>query len=277
MVQSRELKPDSVIQSIPTLCQVIGYGQYEFVDYRLQKDDDDYSRLRIAEPFSVPETAGSFAGTVASLVGGDHAVSYEEISPGLYEFVSCWTKYPETLREAMRVHDYSHKDGDVEYERCATCGCPKALAGFRWHLDRGLIVNRQTGRRMALLGHELLDFTFKALERELDEILPQVVVEAQRRFVKTGFYSIEDARDETDFRAQFALRGLGNLREWKMGMQGMSMNIENAACYLMTVGMAQGLFELALDTESFVEWELSAEGDLEIEVTPRSSIMIWAT
>lgn len=94
--------------------------------------------------------------------------------------------------------------------------------------------------------------------------------------MKRGFYTIEDARDEGDFRAQFALRGLGNLREWKMGMQGMSMSIDNAACYLMTVGMVQGLFELALDTESFVDWELSEEGNLEIEVTPRSSIMIWA-
>jgi hypothetical protein len=277
MIQSGELKPDGLIQFIATLCQVVGYGHYEFMDYRLQHDDEDFSRLRILEPFSVPETAGAFAGATASMVGGDHAVSYQEISPGLYEFVSCWTKYPETLREEMRVIDYCHQDGDIEYERCATCGCPRALDGYRWHLDRGLIVNRQTGRRMALLGHELLDFAFKALERELDEILPQVVVEAQRRFVKRGFYAIEDARDEGDFRTQFALRGLGNLREWKMGMQGMSMSIENAACHLMTVGMAQGLFELALDTESFVEWELSEEGILKIEVTPRSSIMIWAT
>jgi hypothetical protein len=58
-------------------------------------------------------------------------------------------------------------------------------------------------------------------------------------------------------------------------MQGMSMSIENAACHLMTVGMAQGLFELALDTESFVDWELSSNGDLEIEVTPRSAVIIW--
>lgn len=40
--------------------------------------------------------------------------------------------------------------------------------------------------------------------------------------------------------------------------------------HLMTIGMVQGLFETAFDVESFVDWELSEEGDLTVEVTPRS-------
>ena len=48
------------------------------------------------------------------------------------------------------------------------------------------------------------------------------------------------------------------------------MRIDNAANHLMTVGMAQGLFEMAFDVESHVEWEVSAEGDLSVEITPRT-------
>jgi hypothetical protein len=49
----------------------------------------------------------------------------------------------------------------------------------------------------------------------------------------------------------------------------MRMRVDNATCYLMTAGLAQGLFEMAFDVESYVEWELSQEGDLEVEVTPQ--------
>jgi hypothetical protein len=39
----------------------------------------------------------------------------------------------------------------------------------------------------------------------------------------------------------------------------------------MIVGMAQALFETAVDVESNVEWEISQDDDLEVEVTPRKT------
>ncbi len=123
---------------------------------------------------------------------------------------------------------------------------------------------------MALLGLELLDRVFTALEEELGDTVPRVIVEAQRRFVKTGFYSIEEVSNEEEFRAELALRGLGNLREITIGTSGLRMRIDNVSGHLLTIGMVQGLFETALDTESFVDWDLSEEGDLTVEVTPRS-------
>jgi hypothetical protein len=270
IVRSKQMDLTAVLEPIMTFCHVIGYGRYEFLDSRYERDDDDYALLRIESPFSVPEAAGAIAGVASALVGGEHAVSYEEVSPGLYEFTDRWTEYPEELVERLQAIPHRHRGGDIELEKCATCGAPVALSEFRWYLDRGLIVNRHTRRRMAMLGPELLDVVFRALEAELGETIPNVVVEAQRRFTKTGFYSIEAVSNEGDFRTQLALRGLGNLREIKMGSQGMRMRIDNATSHLMTAGMAQGLFEMALDVESNVEWELSEEGDLELEVRPLS-------
>ena len=37
----------------------------------------------------------------------------------------------------------------------------------------------------------------------------------------------------------------------------------------MMVGLAQGIFEMAFDVDSNVDWELSGEGDLEVRVTPK--------
>lgn len=270
MIQTKQIELQAFTGVILDYCHILGYGKYEFVESHYEGDADDYSILGIDAPFSVPEAAGSIAGVSSALVGGETAVSYKEVSPGLYEFVTRRSEYPGALVEKMQTTPYSRRDGDIELERCATCGAPKALSGFRWDLDRGLIVNKRTGRRMAILGPELLDVLFKALEEELGETIPEVVVEAQRRFVKTGFYSLDEISDQGDFRTQLALRGMGNLREITIGSNGIHMRIDNAAGYLLTVGMVQGIFEVAFGIDSNVVWELSEEGDLEVEVKPRA-------
>ncbi|MFW6113509.1 MAG: hypothetical protein ACOC78_01140 [Actinomycetota bacterium] len=69
-------------------------------------------------------------------------------------------------------------------------------------------------------------------------------------------------------RRRLALRGLGNLKEISIRRKGVRLVLENAALHLLVVGLVQGLYEQTWDTNSRVEWELSDEGDLEIEVYP---------
>jgi hypothetical protein len=269
MVEKGEISVEPFTQLFADFCQILGYGKYEFLAYRFQHDADDFSRTRILHPFSVPEAAGCYSGALCAVVGGEHSISYQELSPGLFELVSHWTTCPRDQKESAQLHVYDHRDGDIELERCSTCGCPKAFKDYYWDLEKGVIVDGVTGRRLALLGYELLDALFNALEAERGDTVPRVIVEAQRRFVKTGFYSIEEVSNEGEFRTALALRGLGNLRKLTIGTGGLHMRIDNVSAHLMTIGMAQGLFETALDTESFVDWELDEEGDLEVEVTPR--------
>jgi hypothetical protein len=272
MIQAKELEPKPFMEPIVTYCHIVGFGNYEYIDSRYEGDEDDFYIQRIREPFSVPEAAGSLAGAISSVVGGEHAVTYEKISTGLYEFRTHWTEYSQVLKDKMVLAPYKRKDGDIELERCATCGVPKALRGYRWYLDNGIIINEQTGRRMAVLGPELLDRVFEALESELGDTIPDVVVEAQRRFVKTGFYDISEVANEDDFRVYLAVRGLGNLREMALNANGMSIRIDNAAGHLLVVGMVQGLFEMAFGADSYVEWELSQERNLDVAVGPRKAI-----
>jgi hypothetical protein len=122
---------------------------------------------------------------------------------------------------------------------------------------------------MAIQGDVLLDPVFHELETELGEDVPRAVVEAQRRFTRSGFYTIEDITDEGDFRTKLALRGLGNLKELSMKRKGMHLRMENAALPLIIVGLAQGFFEIGFGIDATaVDWELSDEGDLEAEVKP---------
>jgi len=269
MIRKQELELEPIIDTMIVTSRLFGLGKYELVDIRSEGDEGDYNISRISEPFSLLICAGTIAGSRQALSGRPAAVSYKEVSPGVYNIKASAGEHSEELKERLHFKEYHHRDGDIELERCATCGGPKALSGFRWHLDRGVIINTHTTRRMALLGPANLDPIFNVLEEELGETIPRVVVEAQRRFVKTGFYSISDVSDEGDFRDQLALRGLGDLRDIKMGSKGLRMHIDNAAVHLMIVGLAQGFFEMAFDVDSQVEWELSEKGDLELEVTPQ--------
>jgi hypothetical protein len=54
----------------------------------------------------------------------------------------------------------------------------------------------------------------------------------------------------------------------EMRPRGFRMRIDNAAGYLMTIGMVQGLFEMTFDIDSHVEWEMSEEGNLVVEIAP---------
>jgi hypothetical protein len=276
LVQSKQLDLQIFIDSICTLCEVLGYGKYDFVDHRYEKDMKDYAVMRIFHPFSVPEAAGLFSGALKAVVGGDQSVSYNEISPGMYEFVGQMSDGPPVLKEKVRVLEYFRQPGDIELKRCPSCGTPKAIAGYHWYPPKGIIVDGKTGRRLTLLGQESFDSIFRSLEGEYGDKITRVVVEAQRRFVKTGFYSIEEVGNEDAFRIQLALRGLGNLQYIRMGTSGMSMRVDNVSGYLMLVGMAQGLFENALYVESDVDWELTKVGNLEVEVKPRGKAITIA-
>ncbi len=110
---------------------------------------------------------------------------------------------------------------------------------------------------------------FDELEEELGEAIPRVVVEAQKQFVKSGFFSVDEVVSEENVREKLAVRGLGYLRYLRMGRKGVQVKMENVALPLLGVGLAQGLFERAFQVESDVEWELTGDEDLLIEVMPR--------
>ena len=261
---------DALNEANTTLAAINGTGKYEVLDYRYERDKNDYSIIRVTNPDPVLMVVSVHAGQVAALVGAEHKIDYKEVSPGVYELTSESTEYDDELRERLKIKEYFPREGDIELARCGTCGGPAALSEFRWYPDKGIVKSTLTGRRMAILGPSFLDPVFEELEKELGEGIPRAVVEAQRRIVKTGFYSIGEFKDEERFRNHFALRGLGNLKRMEMDRKGARLRIDNSNMYLAVVGLIQGIFEMTFDVDSRVEWELSEEGDLTVEVTAES-------
>lgn len=268
MVKSRILGAETLIGALSDIAQLYGYGRYEFIGVRYEGGEDDYLAIRVKEPYSVLLCCGSFAGSIEAIVDAPQGVTYSETSPEVYEIKAFASEYSREVHERLQLERYHHRDGDIELERCPTCGGPKALSGNKWYPDRGVVANALDGRRMALIGPGALGPVFQELEKELGESIPHAVVEMQRRFAKQGFYSIKEIGDEENLRTQLAVRGLGNLREMSLGPGGLQMRIASATGHLMLAGLVQGLFERSFDVDTRVEWRVSEGGDLEIEVSP---------
>jgi hypothetical protein len=252
------------------VARLAGMGRYEVVDHRCEGGVEDFVTETVSDPPSIPFACGTMAAAFEALFGRELGVTYRLLSQELLE-ITCYPKeHPKKYKGKMNMPAYDHRKGGLDLERCSACGGPAILSDYRWLLEKGVIVNRLTGRRMAILGSEA-NAIVEELEREYGEVVHRALVEAQRRFVRTGFYSMEDVGDEDNMRNQLALRGLGELKEMKIGHSGFRLSLDNAGLPLIIVGLIQGLFETTFGTESYAEWQLSPTGDLEAEVTPRTA------
>jgi hypothetical protein len=272
LVNNDELDVQMVIDSAFMMWQIMGYGKVNTTEVRYKQDENDFITALLERPYSAPLCLGNFAGSIEAWVEARPSIDYKKVSPNAYEVTITYDLDPPETKKRLGWKEYKkkYKPGDIQLERCATCGGPKGLFEFQWDLDPGVIRSTSSGRRMVMIGPSMIDPILDELEAELGETIPQVVIEAERRFVRTGFVPVEDLVNEDILRSRIALRGFGNLREVKMGKKGVRLHIENATQHLIGVGMAQGLFELAFNVESYVDWEFSEDGDLELEVYPKN-------
>jgi len=268
-IKRKELDYEQIDAAFRDLGRLNGVGSYERVDLRYEQDEQDFDIVTIAEPHSVPLAVSAHVGAIELLTGVDQGYKYEERSHDVYTITAFPSPHPKEMKERLWFEPHDYVSGDIELDKCPECGGPEALSFFQWFPDRGIIANRITKRRMAIQGDVLLDPVFDELEAELGHSVPRAVVEAQRRFTKSGFYTLDDITDEGDFRAQLALRGLGNLKKLIMKRKGLQLRVENVALPLIIIGLAQGFFEIGFGMDStHAEWELSEDGSLEAEVKP---------
>jgi len=271
MIRRREIDLKIVFDTTFLIWKVMGYGVVSVEDVKYEGGEDDFISVLIERPYSVPLAVGNFAGSIEAVTGREPGIEYREVRPGVYRVIIFEAENPPELKSRLRWKGYDrpYKPGDYRPERCSSCGAPLPLREFRWDIPNGSIRSTVTGRRMVMTGPSMIDPVFDELESELGGMISNVVVEAQKRFVKSGFFGLEEVASEDNMRKKLAIRGLGYLRSLTMGQRGVRVHMENVALPLMGVGLTQGLFERAFNVESWVEWELHDDGDLFVEVGPR--------
>jgi hypothetical protein len=257
-----------VARNVTSLGGIMGYGRIKLSDIHRIHGRDDYVTFRVEKPYSLPLFCGDMAGAVNAIDRREVGVSSKQVSPDVFEVTASVSSHPLELREKLEGTQYAYRPGDIEIARCPGCGGPRFLSQYEWDLDSGLVVSRNSGHRKAMVGPAALEAVIELLESELGDTVSETVIEAQRRFVKTDFYSLEEASSEEGLRAHLALRGLGNLREMTWSEGRLSLRLENACLHLLLVGLIKGIYELAIGKEAEVAWKPDLKGSFYIEAWP---------
>ncbi|MDI6873657.1 hypothetical protein [Candidatus Solincola sp.] len=122
----------------------------------------------------MPLAVGNFAGFLEAILEREPGVEYEETRPGVYRITVYEAENPAELKSRLRWRGYGmeYKEGDFEFERCASCGAPLALREFRWDLAHGSIRSTVTGRRMVMTGPSMIDPSSTSWRRSWARLSP---------------------------------------------------------------------------------------------------------
>jgi hypothetical protein len=257
----------SITLNIIDISRAYGYGDQRPSELWESGDEHPWRTQLIRNPYSLLFIAADNVGSVEAFEGSDMQGKWEEVGENDYRISVFPGKHPIELKERLKRRRYDFKTGDIQYERCAACGIPLEVARRRWNLKEGTIIDPDTGRRMALFGPFAVDSIFEDLESELGEAIPEAVVEAQRRYIKSAWGGEKWRRSMADFRYMIALRGLGNLVRFEGDREGLGLTIQNSCLHLPMIGTIQALVELAYRAErSTYRWEISDDGDLNVHI-----------
>jgi len=206
--------------------------------------------------------------SVEAFEGDGRWIKYEKSGEDTYEYTAYPSEHPVELKDWLKRRRYDFKSGEIAFERCSLCGIPLEVARLDWDLAGGTIHDPESGRRMALIGPFSMDSVLHDLEAELGASIPEVVVEAQRRYIKTRVAGGQWRHGGTTFNRLCSLRGLGNITKFEANEKQLSVTIQNSCMPLLVLGMAQAIYETALGKEnSTYEWNLGEDGDFDFTVT----------
>ena len=251
-----------------TIGMVYGYGDIRFSELWELWDSFPWRTQIIHNPYSAIFFSADMLATVEAFEQRDMRVKYEKLGGDIYLLAVHPGEHPLELKERLKRKSHEIKSSDISFELCPLCGIPLGVARCRWDLEKGIIIDPITGRRMAFFDPAAMDTVFDDLEVELGESVPEAIIEAQRRYGKLSMSADNWRRSGYDFRSWAALRGLGNISHFKADEKRLTLTLENPSMHLALVGMAKALYELAWGADNSThEWHRTEGGDLIINVT----------
>jgi len=258
----------SITRKVLDVGRVYGYGDVIMGPLWKNGDIHPWRVNIIRNPHSVLFFAAEALASVEAFEGRDRWISYEDKGEDTYEYTAYPAEHPVELKDWLKRRRYEFKPGDITFERCSECGIPLEVARLEWDLEEGIIHDPESGRRMAIIGPFSMDSVLYDLEAELGSSIPEVVVEAQRKYVKSRIEGGYWRHGGTTFNRLAALRGVGNITRFEADEKRLHVNIENSCMPLLVLGMAQAIYETALGADgSTFEWRLDDDGDFEFTIT----------
>jgi hypothetical protein len=269
MVRNGLLSLEALFPNLRADTRFHGFGDCKLGGFRYEDGGDNYLTIEVSNCYSQELFLGAFVGLCEAFLDLRLSFAVKDLSKNLCEMQVLLPGESTPFVESLPGEEYCHRDGDIELERCAKCGSPALLSGFTWNPTAGIIRN-SIGSRMVILDPQVLDMIFKEAEERLGRPASAAIIDCQRRFTHSRgkvFYRF----DVDEIRAELAVRGLGELKEFEVDSSRLAMRIDNAACPLIVAGSMQALFESCSGRESMIDWESPESGTLAVEVTAARS------
>lgn len=236
----------SIIRAIEVQGLEMGYGKITLGGQYPERGRPQRITVYIEDPYSLPLFCGDLKGSAEVLERRWSAVTYQALDARRHQ-VDVTVSGEVLEREAeLPALEPLPVPGDFAYRRCSRCGSPLELGRFEWNLETGVIREKETGRRVALFGTAGLKAVFEELTHELgDRVLP-TIVEVERDNTLSAMTREEVMEGGEALRLKAALRGLGLVRRLSIREGRMEAEILNPAVTPYLVGLALGVFELAV-------------------------------
>ena len=236
----------------------LGAGRAQLERYR----PGDHLTLRFTNPCLHLMVVGNCQGVYESVekmpgsragfkFDGDDLVVY--LTPSEEKFAS---------EDRLYLEEAEAGTGPLEHERCSSCGVPLAASrSLKWNIERGEIINPETGKREDMLAVQSMNAILRELERELGDEVVSIVYRAQK------WYSLSRLNEDDggkrpepdsfwkDYLERMALRGMGYPAEFEADDASVSVVMKNAYNQdLYAAKIAAGL-EMLTGKPSSIVWE----------------------
>jgi hypothetical protein len=242
--------------------RIFGYGDLTLSEKWEKGEAYPWRTQIIRNPYSVPLWIADILGAVEAFEGRDMQAGYDKVGDKTYRVDVSLGGHPIELEGKLKRRHHTFKP-----ERCPGCEVPLDVSRYSWDLEDGTITDLDSKRRMVLLGPLALEAVLHDLETKHGESVPQAVIEAHRRYVRSKVSGEEARKSGPGFKSLTALRGLGNITEYEVDDKHSHITIENSCLHLLMIGTTQALYEVGMEIEkSTYEWDLAEDGDLTINI-----------
>ena len=241
----------------------MGAGRVELVSYRA----GDHLTLRFSNPCVIPMVVGDCQGIYESIekMPGSRAGFKMEGDDLIVHLIPAEEK--PASEDRLYLEEAHGGPGPLHYERCSICGVPLEMArSIKWRLDRGEIVNPQTGKREDMIAAQSKNAILRELERELGEDVIDILFRAQKRYSlsrleETGAGKKSPEDFWPSYLKDMALHGLGYPRKFEPTRNEVAVEISNAYTQgLYAAKVAAGL-EALVERETTIEWKTRERND----------------
>jgi hypothetical protein len=221
--------------------------------------------VRFKYPVLVPLMVGSVSGIYESVENMPSSKADYGIEGGDLVIRMTHGQDMSMAEERLALEDVAEGEGPLRYKRCLDCGVPvEAARIWQWNIERGIITNKQTGKREVVVAVQSVNALLRELENELGEDVPRLVYDHQKALTlrKLGDTDVSNRRVFIESKIHsMALRGLGYPSKFEMNDSELKVEIGNAYNQDIYAAKLAAVLERAMGRPSTIAWEKRGRGD----------------